>query len=258
MEKWQNHEVILNWTLLGLLLVFILLTLIIYLFKINYRKNLDKKELIFNERLKAEKKIKQAIVNTQETERKLIASELHDHISNKLNLIVLKLSSIDQNTFKDEIPSIKEDIKNLIKKNRDITHYLYPTDIDNLGLIITLQVLAIKYKTVKFKMNIYADKTIYFPSKQEEYQIYRIIQESITNTLKHANASEINIHLKNIKNHLYILIQDNGVGFNTLEVIKGIGLTNIETRLNILDANFKFKSNPNKGTRLIIKLNTYD
>lgn len=258
MEKWQDPEVILLWIILGLLLIFILISFIIYLFKINFKKNLEKKELIFNERLNAEKELKKAIITTQETERKLIASELHDQISNKLNLVVLKLSNINTNTFSEEIPLIKEDLKNLIKKNRDITHYLYPTEIDNLGLILTLQDLAIKYKTAQFKMNIYSNQAIHFQQKQEEYQIYRIIQESITNTLKHAKASEINIHLKPFKQYLSILIQDDGIGFNPLTITKGIGLTNIETRLNTLDAIFKFKSIPSKGTRLIIKLNTHD
>lgn len=258
MEKWQNPEVILLWIILGLLLIFILISFIIYLFKINFKKNLEKKELIFTERLKAEKELKQAIIATQETERKLIASELHDQISNKLNLVVLKLNNIDVNSLQHEIPVLKEEIKNLIKKNRDITHYLYPTEIDNLGLILTLQDLAIKYKTNQFKMNIHVNQKILFPKKQEEYQIYRIIQESITNTLKHAKASEINIHLRPYKNCLFILLQDNGIGFNTTTITKGIGLTNIETRLNTLDAYFKLKSAPNKGTRLIIKINTYD
>lgn len=258
MEKWQNPNVILLWIFITIILLITLFIFITYLIKINFKKSLEKKEIIFNERLKAEALMKEAIIITQEAERKKIASELHDQISNKLNLVVLKLNAINEDSILNDIPIIKEELKNLIKKNRDITHYLYPTEIDNLGLLFTLQDLVIKYRTTTFQMYIYADPDLNFPRKQVEYQIYRIIQESITNTLKHAEASEINIHIKSIFNHLYVVIQDDGKGFNITSITKGIGLTNIETRLNALQAKYKFKSTINKGTSLIFKLDTYD
>lgn len=252
MEKWQDPNVIILWILITLVLLIILIFFISFLIKVGYKKDIEKRELIFNEKLNSEREMKKAMITTQENERKLIASELHDQISNKLNLVVLKLNALESNTFNNEIDSIKTDLKTLIKKNRDITHYLFPVEIDNLGLFLCIKELC--YSSKDFSINLYADENVDFGSKLVEHQLYRVIQEFITNSIKYSGGNQINIHIKKIKNHVSLLISDNGVGIEIDNITKGLGINNTETRLSAINAKFKYKSGRNKGTRLIIML----
>ncbi|QTV05168.1 sensor histidine kinase [Faecalibacter bovis] len=252
MEKWQDPNVIILWIVITLILLVVLILFISYLIKISYKKDIEKRELVFNEKLKSEREMKKAIITTQENERKVIASELHDQISNKLNLVVLKLNALDANSFNNEIAVIKDDIKTLIKKNRDITHYLFPVEIDNLGLFLCIKELC--YSSKDFSIDLYAEENIDFGTKLVEHQLYRVIQEFITNSIKYSGGNQINIHIKKIKDNVTILLSDNGVGIDLDNINKGLGINNTETRLSAINAIFKYKSSKNKGTRLIIKL----
>lgn len=252
MEKWQNPQVILLWIIITLLLLVILVVFISYLIKLNFKKTIEKNEIVFQERLKTEKKLKEAIIITQENERKVIAAELHDQISNKLNLVVLKLNTLQPESYATELKTIREDLKNLIKKNRDLTHYLFPVEIDNLGLLMCLKEMC--FSSNEFSIKLYSSEDIGFPSKLVEHQLYRVIQEFITNSIKHSQGSEISIHLKQINDKLYIKVADNGVGIDLTKIKHGLGINNTETRLSAIDAKYKYKSAPNKGTRLIISI----
>lgn len=252
MEMWQDPKTIILWFVIVLVLVVTLLTFIFFLIKSNYQKIIQRNELLYQERLKNEKDIKQAMITAQDTERKLIASEIHDQISNKLNLLILKISSLPANSQQTEFDFIKNELKSLVQRNRDISHFLFPIEIENLGLIFTLQDLATKYQSKEFHIKLYFEDGIFFQNKQVEHQLYRVVQESINNAIKHGKATEMNIHIKRINNQLCLMITDNGKGFDPEKITKGIGITNIETRLNSINATFKLKSQINKGTRLLI------
>lgn len=252
MEFWQNPETLITWFGIFLLILVLLLIIIYILIKSNFVKIIKRNEEIFKNKIKYEKEIKEAILTTQESERKMIAGELHDQISNKLNLIVLKINGIDENENHSILAPIKEDIKELIQKNRDISHYLFPVELENLGLTLALQNLVHKYSTKDLTIKFCCNDKITFENQMIENQIYRIIQESITNTIKHAEANTIQIMIKKFSNSIAVLINDNGKGFEVETIRKGIGLINIETRLKTINSNFKLKSSPNKGTRLII------
>lgn len=253
MEIWKNPENIITWLLISIAIFLILFFFIINLIKVSYKKAIEKKQIIFEEKIKYEQNLKNAIITIQDQERKEIASELHDQISNKLNLIILSLNKLD-NSENNAISGIKNEIKSVISKNRDISHYLFPVEIESIGILLTLQDLAFKYSTSDFNIEIYNNSKIEFNNKTSEIQIYRVIQESLTNTLKYAKATNFSIHFRKIGNKIAILVKDNGKGFEINSINKGIGLTGIETRLNSINAAHKIKSTKNKGTKLIIVL----
>lgn len=253
MEVWKNPESIVFWLFITLLIFVILLVFIVALIKMGHKKAIEKKQAIFDEKLKYEQNLKQAIIQVQDQERKEIASELHDQISNKLNLVILSLNNLEVNE-KEATNQIKSDLKNIISKNRDISHYLFPVEIENMGILSTLQDLSFKYTSSDFEINIHQQSDVYFNEIQTEMQLYRVIQESLTNTLKYSKATEFNIHFKSYRDKIFILISDNGIGFNLEKATKGIGLRGMDTRLKSINASFKFKTASNKGTRLIIVL----
>jgi len=251
MEVWQDPKSIITWLIIVLLIFLTLLFFIVSLIKISYNKSVEKKELLFNEKIKNEQKLKNAIITVQDQERKHIASELHDQVSNKLNLLILMLNNIKTENG-NEVVIIKNEVRKIINKNRDISHYLFPVEIENIGLFFTLQDLSLKYKTPNFEIKLICDKPINFSCKQTEIQLYRVIQESLTNVLKHSKATVFTLHFKTYKNQIILIVSDNGIGFEKDVIKKGLGFTSIETRLHSINASFKFKSKPKKGTQLII------
>lgn len=252
MEVWKDPKTLIIWLIIILVLFVVLLIIITFLIEFTFRKNAEKKEIIFQERIKHEREMKETMVYLQDQERKTIAAEIHDQISNKLNFLILKINSIANDENVEEFNFLKQEIKNIIQKNREISHHLFPVEIENLGLIYTLQDLSIKNSQVNFTIHVHYREQIEFASKQDELQLYRVIQEFMTNTLKYAEATEIHIHFKKFAHHIGVLISDNGKGFNLDEVQKGIGLISIENRLQTINADFKFKSRPHHGTQLII------
>jgi signal transduction histidine kinase len=95
----------------------------------------------------------------------------------------------------------------------------------------------------------YQKRPVYF-----EVQIYRIIQEFLSNVIKHAHATEMIIHIRDTTNLLTIILSDNGVGFDTNIIKKGMGLKNIDSRIQSITAISKWKSKKGNGSQLIIAL----
>jgi len=253
MEIWKNPKNIVFWLLIIIIIISVLLFYIQLLIKISYKKSVEKKQALFNAELEYANNLKIAIIEVQDQERKHIASELHDQVSNKLNLLILKLNNLPQ-ANEESILHVKSELKNIISKNRDISHYLFPVEIENIGLLFTLQDLSIKYNTPNFNIALHYNEIIYFECKQIELQLYRVIQESLTNVLKHSQATTFSIHLRKSSNGINVLIADNGVGFSINTVKKGLGFSSIETRLNSINAKYKLKSTPDQGSSLIIQL----
>lgn len=253
MEIWKDPKNIIFWLIIVLVIVSVLLIFIVNLIKISYKKSVEKKESLFESKIKHAKELKHAIIEVQDQERKHIASELHDQVSNKLNLLILMLNNL-QNVDTEEIGNIKNEIRRIIDKNRDISHYLFPVEIENIGLFFTLQDIVLKYNSPDFQIKLFCNQNIEFDCKQVELQLYRVIQKFLTNVLKHSKATEFNMHLRTFNQQKAVLLTDNGVGFSVEKLQKGLGFSSMETRLHSINAMFKFKSTPNKGTRLIITI----
>ncbi|WP_262148939.1 sensor histidine kinase [Chryseobacterium foetidum] len=191
-------------------------------------------------------------VKAQEEERKRIAVAVHDDLGNRLNILSLWLQNIE---IEDEKASevINGQIKELVDSARKISHNLYPVNLEKLGFILYVEELIAnlskKIEISLFELKPYQTKNIF-----TEVQIYRIIQEFTTNVIKHSEAENVKILLRDSENILFVVISDNGKGFDYELVKKGMGIKNIESRLQSLDAVFKWKSVIGKGTRLIIKI----
>ncbi|WP_216639094.1 sensor histidine kinase [Flammeovirga sp. SJP92] len=187
----------------------------------------------------------------QENERKRIAEVLHDDVGNKLNILSLWINNED--TWNDERSKeiIVQQIPELIETTRNISHSLYPVNLEKFGLILTIEALIAnvdKSLSVELLMqHKYQPRGISF-----ELQIYRIIQEFLSNVIKHAKASNMLIHIRNTKGSLCIILSDDGVGFDHSQLQEGMGLDNIDSRIKSIDGCCKWKSKKDQGVRLII------
>ncbi|MGG5507093.1 MULTISPECIES: sensor histidine kinase [unclassified Myroides] len=183
-------------------------------------------------------------IATQEVERRRIGRELHDCISNKLSLILLKLN--------DEYSTaqLEADMIQTLLAVRNITHDLNPPFQSDspLHLMIFHQIEKLKPNyTIHKTLRIYCRKNTSIGFK---IQIIRIVQEVITNIIKHAEATAVSVAIRISSKGIYLSIEDNGLG--PLSRREGQGYYNIKNRLYLLKGVFKVKGNRPYGTKIIL------
>ncbi len=227
----------------------VLLSIIIItigIFVIIYLKNTRKKAQI--EHLLKEQKLA-SIIEGQENERTRIAKELHDGIVQDLTVLKMNLSEVNG---KSELDS---KLTKITKELRELSYQMMPISLKELGLIPALEDLFERSFTSKgitfdFEAFLLEERL----DEKIEVNIYRICQELINNTLKHANATEINIVLRKKDNLLSLIFEDNGQGFEVSTAKSGIGLTSLKTRLEAIHGEIEYDSEPNRGTTAFIKI----
>lgn len=217
------------------------------------QKILREKSQQYQLELAHQKEVTLQYTSVQESERKRIAELLHDDIGNKLNILSLWINNEDSLNNKRSREVIKQQIPALIEATRTISHSLYPVNLEKFGLILTLEALISNVNEsllIQLIVNHdYQKRPISF-----EVQIYRIIQEFLSNVIKHAKASNMLIHIRDTETSLAVILSDNGVGFDNSILKKGMGLKNIDSRIKSINAFSKWKSKKGNGSRLIIIL----
>ena len=187
-----------------------------------------------------------------ETERQRIGLELHDNIGQNLFLLKLKFDDAHKNyeDFRDNYNNIIESLNSTIYDLRNIMFDLKPKNLEDLGLDFAVRKLSehISKSTRKIGNVDIMGKPRRF-NKETELYLYRIIQECLSNIIRHSQASEYNIQFLYTENNLKIYISDNGIGFNPEKVDKdkNYGLLNISERIKALNGTMRINSSP-EGT----------
>lgn len=199
------------------------------------------------------------IVETQENERKRIAKDLHDSIGQQLSVIKFHLATLleTDNNFKNNLLLSKssDSLNSVLSDLRSICFDLMPDTITTFGLVETIKQLCRQhYSLDKLELNVDAPKD--FPSfnKLFELSIFRIVQEFISNSVRHGKATKINIRFECDLNRIGILLKDNGRGFNPNKPnsTSGMGLKNVYSRVHSYYGEINVTSEPNKGTEFVI------
>lgn len=203
-------------------------------------------------------KQKEALIQGEEDERNRIARELHDGINGDLCAIKYLLTDSKNSEQKVSNSAIDEAVKLLDASNkavRNIATNLAPPAVEHFGFTEAVReycTMQARTHTIEIDFSVYGE-----PKKMEDHaevHLYRIIQELINNSLKHAEASELLVQLNFDSNGLQITVEDNGKGFSKNHITPGNGLKNIEYRLGFLDASIDFESGP-EGTSYYITKN---
>jgi signal transduction histidine kinase len=193
-----------------------------------------------------------------ETERQRIGLELHDNIGQNLFLLKLKFDDACKNyeDFKENYNNIVESLNTTIYDLRNIMYDLKPKNLEDLGLDFAVRKLSehISESTRKSGNVEIFGKTRRFDKELELY-LYRIIQECLSNIIRHSQASEYNIQLLYSEKNLKIYISDNGIGFKPEKVDKekNYGLLNISERIKALKGTMKINSS-SEGTLLLFEI----
>ncbi len=221
-----------------------------------YSKNTIVKTELAKKQLEVDhqKELVEQLIEVQEEERSRIARELHDGVNAKLATVLLFAA---QPSEKIDPTSISNSIKEAMAISRRISYDLLPPTLESFGLKGALFELfeEIEEKS-DISIDIELDDQIDEIPSNKQLHIYRIVQESLQNTIKYAEATSIQLTAI-YNNQLILIYQDNGKGmdFNTTAQL-GLGLKNIAARSEMIPAIHEFNSAPGKGfqTKLTIEL----
>jgi two-component system NarL family sensor kinase len=201
-----------------------------------------------------------SLIEGQEMERERIGQDLHDSLGAVLSATKHQLAAVDSKLNKieshyQEFSKASKMLDEAVDEVRRISHNMINKILVEFGLTEALHDLAetmqgaknleIKVQDIGFEENERLDPKV-------ELMLYRIAQEALQNTLKHAEASEVMIRLHRKKEHLQILIKDDGNGFDVQAGGEGVGLRNIKTRVEFLQGQLVLESTPNSGCSIKI------
>lgn len=200
-----------------------------------------------------------AEISAMEKERARIAADLHDDLGPVLSVIKFRVDHVElvDPEEKKELTKASEQLDELIARMREVANNLMPSALTRKGLIraveeFTSNVAATGNISIEFT----ADENLMI-GEEKSINIYRVIQEVVHNSLKHAKATKMEILFEIEGGYLKILCRDNGVGFNYEKTSKesiGIGLRSIKNRSEIMGGSVVVESKPGKGTAFLFEI----
>jgi signal transduction histidine kinase len=213
----------------------------------------------------AQRAFSRQLIESQESERKRIAAELHDSLGQRLivikNLALMVLNSPGKNTeAREQIEEISSEASQAIGEVKEISHNLRPYQLDRIGLTKAIEAIvraARSASEIVFKAEI-DDIDGVFP-KDLEINFYRVVQEGVNNILKHSQATEAGVTIRRDHYELRLAIRDNGKGFmpgaaKPDSPCAGLGLIGVNERAQLLGGKPVIHSAPGQGTIISIKI----
>lgn len=200
------------------------------------------------------------IIEAEEAERKRIASDLHDGIGQLFSTVKMNLETlIDRYIITAPDAAILAEktmamVDESCSEVRSIAHQMMPNALIKSGLVSAVRDFVNKIPSDKLKVTVETKGINEHLDTSVETVLYRVIQESVNNVIKHANATTLDIQLLSDANEITVTIEDNGDGFDTNDQssIKGIGLKNMSSRVEYLKGTVEISSSPGRGTLVAI------
>jgi signal transduction histidine kinase len=202
---------------------------------------------------------RERLVSAREEERRRLRRDLHDGLGSALASMTLHLNEAmrhhrgDPKRSMQALETVQQQMRESIADIRRLVYSLRPPALDEFGLAFALQELALQVQTSLLQVSLEgADRELAL-SAAAEAAIYRIVQEALTNVVRHASASQCQIRLKRDGGMLHIRIADNGRGMPA-HVKQGIGVRSIRERAEELGGSFDIESAPGSGTKIHVRL----
>lgn len=240
------------WLLTSVIILLIAMAVFIFI-------NRKRKQVIAlnNARILHNQNMMQAVIDAQEEERQRIARELHDGVGQTLSAIKLNWeNTVIERGLKGTFPELVKSLDEAVDEVRSISHQMIPKELEQFGLIPAVDAFLegrlssgeINYEFEHHNIVNRLDSSI-------ELAIFRIVQELTGNVVRHSKAKNMSVQIiVNIQN-VVLMVTDDGIGFDTKENLKhGIGLMNIESRVNGLNGIVNFESSPETGTSVTIRI----
>ncbi len=251
---------------MGLLITGIILAILALIFYQNYMKGRvigkQRKELHAQKITSLEKENRlaqvEAMLAGQENERERIAKDLHDGLGGVLSTIKIQFDAFLE---EDMVPSMSQPFQKANQmldeacdEVRRIAHNMVPEIITQLGLIPALEDLAFNLRNKDIKVHVETLNLNRQLSPELKKTIYRIVQELFSNIAKHAEASEVILQLSEQEDHLSLIVEDDGAGFDAFTPSIGMGMKNISSRVDFFQGTFDIESKKGEGTTVTVRL----
>ena len=207
--------------------------------------------------LEYQRLIHQATIDSQEKERAEIGKELHDNINQVLTTTKLYLDlALTNSAMKEElIQRSLNNINSVIHEIRHLSRSLMDPSIDDLGLVDSINDLVENVHLTQ-KLNVVHSidcKVDTLLDSNQKLAIFRIVQESLNNVLRHAKATTVWLLISIKDDQLHLTLQDDGVGFDPDTTKKGAGLKNIQNRIYLINGSLQIESKPQQGCAIILQ-----
>ncbi|MEX1192458.1 MAG: tetratricopeptide repeat protein [Brumimicrobium sp.] len=195
------------------------------------------------------------LIENLDEERLRISRDLHDDIGQSLSVAKSKINLFQKGQI-DELDGLEDNLGDLIQQTRMLSHRLHPSYLEKIGLkrsIVSLLDRIEKNTGIITSHDIHSGIDDYSLMKQT--QIYRILQECLNNTIKHADAKSIKVSITKVDDEFHFVYRDNGKGVDLFTSNKnnGLGMMTIKERTSKLGGKLQFLSQPKKGFYLIIR-----
>lgn len=212
------------------------------------RQNEAEQRNLLSRNLNLQLKANQVQTEAVETERKRIATELHDDILNRLSMLLMlnRAGKIDSQSIDESLSEINNDI-------RSYAYRLYPPWIEDLDFfaMVKRELNALsKALDIHIAYNFF-DIQFEFSSLQK-INVFRIMQEFVLNSKKHGLATQVNIDIYQREESIILYLEDNGIGFNANEIAQGIGMNSVISRVNVLGGIIEVNTSPGSSVTWMI------
>lgn len=210
----------------------------------------DLEEQLVEEKMQRQKEISETVIKVQERERTRIGHELHDNVNQILSTVKLFVDMIhpskkEEKQFKEKT---QEYLMMAIEEIRKLSKELVVPQLTQKGLVDSIFNLAEDLQIATgMRIRFTHDHDTEMLSPGKKITIFRIVQEQLKNIIKHSKAKEVDIFLQRKDNVTQLIIRDNGIGFDSSQTHRGIGLSNIYERTRFYNGNVDIDTSPGKG-----------
>jgi len=217
-----------------------------------------------SDRKAMEKQIVQTIIETEMNERKRFSADLHDGLGPVLSAIrlysdLIKRGNFNKMSLEEAVTNIDELVDMAISNTKEISNNITPNVLEDFGLSVAIQEFcSFISRTKSIAIDLATNNFTITKQGIETTILYQTVKELINNTLKHAQAQNVRIELKNYNDQVILYYRDDGRGFNVDEKLNqrsGLGLHNIINKIKMLKGNCDFNSAEGKGMFVLINLN---
>lgn len=242
--------------LITTLTVLLLIVVIIIIFSIFQRR---KEKFLLEKRaneIRFEEEIIKSQLETQEQTLQNISWELHDNVGQLLSVAKMQLNMLQPevaNGQKSILDETGEIISKSLQEIRSLSKLLNPETVKNMGLKEAVELELQRFNRLKFleaELKIVGDEVAI--DQKDEIILFRILQEFLSNSIKHAKATKLEVTLAYSLENLVITAQDFGVGFDRKTIEKGSGLINMKSRAKLINTGFSLNSKKDKGVSLVL------
>lgn len=245
----------------GTLLMFLLAGMLLFFVSSYQKRLLRNKADVEKMKVRHQLDLFQSSIDAMEDERRRVSRDLHDEIGAALSVLRLQVGqmNIDKDFNPENTQNLilgsKQLIDNTIESVRRISNDMLPIGLEEFGLKYAIEILCDKVESVsQLVINLNFNRLERMDNRLE-LSLYRILQELLNNTLKHANATEVDINFTPDNQQLTVKYRDNGQGFDLEKLSKrGLGLKNIESRVSMIHGKLEYETNLEKGMGILLRV----